>query len=284
MVQRKTIRPVTLRRVIEICSLAAKLKVINVKTASEQLNISVARAKEVLQEIERMGLLIQSGEAYAPNNKTTKLLSYFENQHWNGIHEYFLRNYLFYKNFIRLLEDHVSDSEGLSIDEIKEESKNRQLQLNQTAIEVLSDWCDRLEVIQRHLYSNRLYLIKNETDPENFRSALVKCYEKLSSFYGRKGVFVEIPKIREDICEQLKINRKLFDEMLRQTYLRNIGIIELSGAPIITLAKKSPLSEKKMRLIGKQVILSPKFEITRERNGLVVGRRAYYYLAIHEEV
>ena len=285
MVLRKTIRPVTLRRVIEICSLATKLKVIDIPTASKRLKISVSRAKEVLQEVEIMGLLTHLDASYVPSSKTTDFLNYFKNEQWNRIHEYFLKNYTFYQEFIRLLVDHINDNKGLSIDEIREESKNRQLSLNQTAIEVLSDWCDRLGVIQRHLYAKRLYLVKHgETDSRSFKNALMKCYRELSLSYGRKGVFIEIPKIREDTCEQLKVTRKVFDEMLRQTYLENIGRIELSGAPIITLAKKSPLSEKKIGLGGKQTILSPKFELARDREGLLVGQKAYYYLAIHEDI
>jgi len=73
------------------------------------------------------------------------------------------------------------------------------------------------------------------------------------------------------LCEQLKISRRVFDEKLRSTYLGNIGKIELSGAPITTLVKKSPLSEKKMRGERKNVILSPKFELRRERKGIMMG-------------
>jgi hypothetical protein len=285
MVQRKTIRPVTLRRVIETCSLAANLRVIDIEIISKRLNTSVSRAKEVLQEVEKMGLLTHLNEAYVPSSKTTDFLTYFENEQWDEIHEYFLLNYSFYQDFIRLLTDHINDNKGLSKDEIEEESKNRQLSLNQTAVDVLSDWCDRLGIIQRHLYTRRIHLIKSEeTGLETFKDALEKCYRGLSVSYGRKGVFIEIPKIREDMCEQLKITRKVFDEMLRETYLENIGRIELSGAPIITLAKKSPLSEKKIKFEGKQTILSPKFELVREREGLLVGRKAYYYLAIHEDI
>ncbi len=183
------------------------------------------------------------------------------------------------------MADHLHEDKGSSIDEIMEESQNQQLNLNQTAVEVLSDWCDRLGVIQRHLYSRRLYLVKaEETDSETFKDALVKCYSKLSLSYGRRGVFVKIPKIREDTCERLKITREAFDKLLRRTYLDNIGRIELSGAPIITLAKKSPLSEKKIKLEGKHSILSAKFELARERDGLLVGRKAYYYMAIHESL
>jgi len=285
MVQRTTIRPVTLRRVIEVCSLATKSNIINFEIVSKRLNTSVSRAKEILKEVEKMRLLTHSDKAYVQRRKTTDFLNYFEKEQWNRIHEHFLRNYSFYQNFIRLLADHINEDKGLSIDEIKEESQNRKLSLNQTAVEVLSDWCDRLGVIQRHLYSKRLYLVKSEgTDAKIFKSVLVQCYRTISLSYGRKGVFVKIPKIREDTCEQLKITRKVFDEMLRQTYLENIGRIELSGAPIITLAKKSPLSEKKIKFEGKQTILSPKFELKRDRNGILIGHKAYYYVAIHENL
>jgi hypothetical protein len=90
--------------------------------------------------------------------------------------------------------------------------------------------------------------------------------------------------IREDLCERLKIARKAFDESMRAVYLENVGRMELSGAPIITLAKKSPLSERKIKRNGKAAILSPKYEIQKDREGLSVGQKTYYYMAIHEEI
>ena len=285
MTERKTIRPVTLRRVVETCSLASKANVVEIPTASERLNISVSRATEILREVRKMGLLTCLDHGYVPNRRTIDFLDHFEKEQWNRIHEYFLGNYRFYQDFICLLEDHNNEKKGLSMDEIEEESKSRKLSLNRTAIEVLSDWCDRLGAIQRHLYTERLYLLRSEErDLGIFKDVLLKCYRELSFAYGRREVFLEIPKIREDICEQLKIARRVFDIMLRLTYLNNIGKIELSGAPITTLAKKSPLSERKMTLEGKQNILSPKFEVGKERTGLLVGRKVYYYLAIHDDL
>ena len=121
-------------------------------------------------------------------------------------------------------------------------------------------------------------------DSKTFKDGLVKCYRELSVSKRRRGIFVEIPTLRENLCEELKVSRRVFDEMLRATYLENVGKIELSGAPITTLAKKSPLSEKKMKLEGKDAILSPKFEVAKEREGLSVGQKVYYYLAIHESI
>jgi len=285
MVERKTMRPVTLRRVIEICSLATKTKKVNITIVCEKLGVGLSRAREVILEVVKMGLLKNIDDTYMTNDNTIKLLEYFQNERCDKIHEYFLANYRFYRDFIRILKDNANKDKGLSINEIKEESLKRKLSLNQTAVEVLADWCERLGVVQRHLYSKRFYLIRNKVvNPNVFRTALVRCYRELSISRGWKGTFVEIPTIRENLCEQLKVLRRVFDEMLRITYLENVGKIELSGAPITTLAKKSPLGEKKMKPGGKDAILSPKFEVKREREGLMVGRKSYYYLAVHEDL
>jgi hypothetical protein len=283
MVERKTIRPVTLRRVVEICSLASQSKSLNCEVVSQKLRVSLSRAKEILLEVTRMGLLSTLKDLWTANDRTNQFLEYFENEEWNNIHQYFLDNYQFYEEFLQVLQDHIADEHGLDIDAIIEDSIKLGLHLNKTAVEVLADWCERLGVIQRNLYTGRLYLVKDELNNKNeFLMILVKIYRKLSSSSWRKEVFVEIPLIREEMCERLKIARKIFDVMLKEIYLQNVGKIEFSSAPITTLAKKSPLGEKKMKSIGKDAIMSAKSTLQREREGLTINKKSYYYLAIHE--
>jgi hypothetical protein len=286
MTPRNTIRPVTLKRVIETSSIATKTKNINTTTISKELSVSSERAKEIILELELMGLLTNKERNYLPNNNTEKFLEYFENEHWNKIHEYFDSNYRFYHDYIKILQSNIS-GKGLTLIEIKDNSIKEKLSLNQTAVEVLSDWCERLGIIQRHLFTRRIYLSKSCATNENskiFKEVLLKYYREFSISNQRRGIFMEIPTLREDICEKLNISRKSFDEMLRNLFFENIGKIELSGAPITTLAKKSPLSEKKMVIQGKDAILSPKFEAAKEREGLIVSQKAYYYMAIHEAI
>lgn len=285
MVERKTLRPVTLRRVVEVCSLATNLQEIDAPVVSQRLNVSPSRASEIILEVEKMGLLRRHGKSFGAHHSTAEFLRFFNEDRWEKIHEYFLQNYRFYRDFINLLEAHINEEKGLSMDEIREEAVVCWPSLNQTAIEVLTDWCDRLGIIQRHLYTRRLYLTKREQiDPEKFKEALTECYQELTTGQSRRGVFAEIPMIRENLCERLKMTRKVFDETLRSVYWENIGKIELSGAPITTLAKKSPLSEKKMKIEGTDAILSPKLEATKLREGLLVGQKTYYYIAIHEDI
>jgi len=282
MVERKTMRPITLRRVIEICSLATQNKHLTVETASNKLNCSESRAKEMLLEVEKMGLLNYSDNFWASNNRTSEFLEYFEKEEWPKIHQYFLENYQFYKEFIRILQGHIAEQQGLSMNDIVKESTEHKLHLNKTAVEVLTDWCERLGVIQRNLYSAKIYLLKEETEKlENFIKTLVKIYRKLAFSQWHKEVYVEIPLIRENVCEELKISRNTFDNLLKEAYIKNVGRIEFSGAPITTFAKKSPLSEKKLTPIGKEAIMSAKSTLKKEREGLIIGKKSYYYIAIH---
>jgi hypothetical protein len=282
MVERKTIRPITLRRVVEICSLASQNGDLNVTIVSGKLDIGFSRAKEVLLEVEKMGLLVHSRGLWTASENTNKFLECFEREQWNEIHQFFLSNYQFYNEFIQVLQDHIMDEQGLSVDEIKEASVKRKLHLNRTAVEVLAGWCERLGVIQRNLYTGKLYLIKEWAgNVDDFLTTLVKFYRKLSFSPLRKEVFVEVPLIREEVCERLKISRKIFDRLLKEVYLRNVGKIELSGAPIVTFAKRSPLSEKMMVPNRKKAIISPKFELRKEREGISIGQKFYYYIAIH---
>jgi hypothetical protein len=284
MTERKTIRPVTLRRVIETCSIAVKAKKVDTSIISNQLKVSASRAKEILLELETMGLLTHRDSSFVTNSRTEGFLGYFEKDSWDRIHEYFNVNYRFYRDYIQILQANV-ENKGLTLIEIKEISEKGKLSLNQTAVEVLSDWCERLGVVQKHLFTRRVYIIKaKNADCETFKSAIAKYYRDFSISNRQRGVFMEVPILREDICEELKMPRKSFDEMLRTLFLENVGKMELSGAPITTIAKKSPLSEKKMKREEKDVILSPKFEAAREREGLLVNKKSYYYLAIYDRI
>jgi len=285
MVERKTMRPITLRRVIEICSLATQDEGLTVETVSKKLNSSMSRAKEMLLEVEKMGLLSNSGDLWTANERTAEFIECFEKEEWSKIHQYFLENYQFYKEFIQILKDHIDNSQGLGKDDIVRESRESGLHLNETAVEVLADWCERLNVIQRNLYTAKIYLLKEEVENlESFLKTLVKIYRKLASSIWHKEVYVEIPLIRENVCEELKIPRKTFDNLLKEAYLKNVGKIEFSGAPITTLAKKSPLSEKKITPIGKEAIMSASSTLKKEREGLTINKKSYYYLAIHEDI
>jgi len=280
-------RPITLRRVIDLCNLALSEKEITSQLVVDALKTTLSRAQELLLEIERMGLITRKDRKFVVNDNTLKLIEAFEEENWQSFHDYFLSNFSFYQRFVQLLKGHVEDEQGLLIREAVQEAGAKGLTLNRTTIEVLSNWCERLGVIQRHLYSKRFYILKDEKPTiDLFKRVLQQCYSSLNIRSGvdLRLVYVEIPRLREVVCERLKTSRELFDELFKKVYLESIGKIELSGAPTVTAAKKSPLTIRTIKASKKEDVLAPHFDLTKEREGIKIGVKSYYYVAIHSRL
>lgn len=283
---RLSMRPLTLKRVIEICNLALRKKVFDERIVMQELGTSRNRARELILECERIKIVQKCAQGFAANSNTHALIELFKQEEWVRFHHYFLHNFPIYNQFIQLLSAHIAEERGLSIGQMVREIKARKLQLNQTTIEVLQNWCERLGVLQRHLYTKRFYLLADgETDYARFKEAVENSYHGLNITrgLGLKLTYVEIPKLREEVCERLKMKREIFDVFLKRLCTESIGRIELSGAPTMTVAKKSPLSIRTMKASKKDDILAPHLDLTRERNGVEIRGKAYYYVALHEK-
>jgi len=259
--------------VYEVCALALKKGWLTDGDLSRIMNIKVRRAREILLELVRMNLLSTQDGKFHVNENTKKIVCLFNQDDREGIHSYLLDHYSFYRDLIYVLEQHIDDERGLSIHEILTEGRNLGLNLNRTAVEVLVDWCERLGIVQRHLYSGRIYIVrKGKPSSEVFRDCLLASYDK---FVQKEDiVYVAIPKLREDVCERLKISREVFDELLKELYLKNVGKIELCGAPIVTSAKEIPFKMK--------ILSSVQVDKTVASPGLKIADRIYYYLAIFD--
>lgn len=282
--ERKSMRPLTLKRVIEVCNIANINQKINEAILIEKLQITKNRSRELLYEIKRMKLLNQEKGGFIVNKNTIKILSYFENEDWQSFHNYFNKNYVYYNSFISILNDHINCQKGISKDKMIQYIKEKKIALNKTSIDVLLNWCERLGVIQRHLYKKRFYLLKiHSPKPTDFKRITEKLYNNLNlkRSINLRLTYVEIPKLREDVCEYFKIPRLKFDQFFTKLYLESIGMIELSGAPTITAAKKSPLSIKGLKPSRKDDILVTQLNLEKERRGIEIGEKFYYYTAIH---
>jgi len=118
-----------------------------------------------------------------------------------------------------------------------------------------------------------------------FETAVKNSYRTLNIArgLGLKLTYVEIPRLREEVCEKLKTTRETFDALFKKLYYESIGRMELSGAPTITVAKKSPLSIRIIKASKKEDILAPYLDLAKERKGIEIGGKSYYYVAIHQE-
>jgi len=283
---RVSIRPVTLRRVIETLDLSIRKGSIDQFLVSSKLKTTEKRAQEILLEMERMNFLKAQGKGFTPNKIAYDFLDAFEQEKFDEMHEILMKNYDFYRRFVESLREstHVnglSKSDLLSL--LKSDS---QLSFNKAAVDVLCDWTERLGVIQRNLDKNTYYNVTNKATLTEFVEALENSYNELNNKPrpGLKQQYVEIPKLRESVCEKLKISRKVFDLFFLNIFKKSLGKMELCGAPITTSAKKSRISLKKMKKSLKDKILSPHFVLLKEKKGIEIKRREYYYVAIFEKL
>lgn len=278
---RRSIRPVTLRRIIEVASLAVRNRKIEQNTITNALNTTDRRAREILRELQRMRALETRETFYVATPITEAIIKAYEIEDWKQLHKILYENYEFYSVFVNSILENI-----LTKDEILAKlSDHSRLIFNKTAIDTLCGWAERLGQVQRNLYNNRYYpLRENCIDLNLFVTVTERCYQNLNTELrlGLKLVYVEIAQLREDVCEKLGINRDIFDCLFKAMFRKFIGKIELCGAPLTTSAKHSPSSLRMMKKGEKHSILSPTFVTTREGKGVELDGKLYHYIAIFE--
>jgi hypothetical protein len=278
-------RPISLARLINIAEYASRLPVISKELVSKEFETTIQRASELLLECTRVGILSQNEDVFAANRNTKAILEAFEQEDWGSLRIYFSKNYSFFRNYLGLVSSWANQPKGLSKEEAMIRAAQLRLALNRTALDVLTDWSERLGVVQRHLYERRFYkVLDRPMGLKKFVGAFGACYSELNIKSGLtlSLSFVEIPRLREDVCERLKLSREAFDAYFLRLLARHVGKVEVSGAPAVTVAKKSPLSIRKLEPRHKQDILEPHLDLSKERAGIEIAGRSYYYVAIHD--
>jgi hypothetical protein len=162
---------------------------------------------------------------------------------------------------------------------------NKDLGYNKVTVDLLTDWGERLGALVKNPYTQEYYPRRErEEEWDEFLRSINLSYDDMNTRTGisSKLIYVEIPRIRERVCQQLRIGRPGFDRLLRRLALEKPGEIELASAPVTTSAKTSPFGIKLLQEShdpkGTSITGS---EATRE--GLSIGGKEYFYIAIHKE-
>lgn len=282
---RKTIRPVTLSRIIEMLGICQEDRKIREEDARQKLKVSKNRLKEIMNEMKRISLIEAKGDI-SLTSTGEKVWDNFLNENWKRIHEILFEYSPHYHTFIKTLEE-LNGETGLTEKELlKELSDEDELKFNKTSISLLTDWAERLNIIQRNVFENRFYRVGLSNDL-SFVEALKEEYSNLEH---RRGLnlrerYISIPKLRERVCEKLSITRDKFDRLLVEIYMENIGNMELSGAPLDTQAKESRLAIKSMEKDDKNDLPKSKMSSERVLRGVEMNDgRVYYYISIFENL
>jgi hypothetical protein len=285
--ERATVRPVTLARLVEtahICS-AEPRSTIDIE---ERLDVTHRRARETLLETLRIDLIDEDTAPEEAEYETTHIgeefLSAVRSEDWPTVSDVLAARSPHYGAFLDVLDDVAPAALNAVLSELEVAEKHTPRSYNQTSVEVVGDWAERLGTIQRNAFTGSYYPIERDEVPANFPYALLAVYDDLEETAGvsLRQRYLSIPELRETFCERHRCRRDAFDRALRRLAGQNVGRLELSGAPMDTGAKDAKLGIKEMELGGDEGLVSTTQSTEQVMAGVEQFGKQYYYLAVHD--
>lgn len=287
MSERATIRPVTLGRLVELIHLCAghSTETADVET---QLGVSHRRARETALEAARIGLVtIEDGEntsVYRTSEDGETLLEHVRNERWARASSFLRDGSPHYRLFLETVETLEPTAPEAVLERL--ERHDGPHEFNETSLDVLGDWSERLGAVQRNAFTGTYYRVESDgTDDASFPETLQTVFDELEETTGvnLSQRYLSVPRLREFTCERLRWPRARFDETLLELSRQNVGRLELSGAPVDTGAKDATLGIKTIELADNDGLVSTTQSTDRVMAGVEQHGKQYYYLAIHDE-
>lgn len=285
--ERPTVRPVTLGRLVE----STYLCVNGPRTTEEietALDVTNRRARETILESERLGLIEErtNGETdeYQATHVGKRFLGTVRDADWARVSDYLEAQSPHYRAFLEALTavSPASLEEVLAELEAREASTDRSY--NQTSVEVIGDWGERLNAIQRHAFTGTYYPVEAGDVPATFPQDFIAVFDDLEETAGvdLRQRYLSIPELREAFCERHSCQRAAFDAALQTLASQNVGRLELSGAPVDTGAKEARLGIKEIDLDDGDGLVRTTQSTERVMAGIEQFDKQYYYVAIHD--
>jgi hypothetical protein len=289
MTERPTVRPVTLARLIEVtdsCEGTSR-STAEIETA---LEVSHRRARETILEALRIGLLNEhdpDGDEdpwYMATQVGLKFVGAVRAEDWGRVSDILETRSPHYNALLRVLTDVGPATLDTVLGELKAVEEHTGRSYNQTSVEVLGDWGERLGRIQRNAFTGSYYVVGRDDVPVNFTALLLKAFDEMEETAGvaLRQRYLSIPKLRERFCEEVGCPRDPFDKALVTLAEQNIGRVELSGAPVDTAAKDAKLGIKSMSLSDSGGLVSTDQSTDQVMRGVEQFGKRYYYLAVHD--
>lgn len=284
--QRSSLRPVALPRLFEVVDTAVKFS-----TPSDivsRLNVSKRRANEVVEAATRIGLLTEQDCSHLDEYKyctTTNgqgLLRAIRREDWKEVSRILREGSPHYHRFLSVVRDVGPASRETLLTAVQVRSEESRLTFNETGLDVLCDWGERLGSVQRNSYSGDYYPVSDSVQGFRIVVAVEEVYEELNETVGvaMRRRSIPIPEFREQLCEKLRCSRAEAEEILVELNRANTTV-ELQGAPMDTVAKEAPYGTKSIELDEKDGLITANQTTEQILTGLRLAGREYYYIAIH---
>jgi len=285
--ERATVRPVTLARLVEtthVCSQEPR----STGAIEERLDVTHRRARETLLEALRIDLIDEDTSQEEPTYETTyvgeEFLSAIQTEDWPEVSDILATRSPHYRAFLEVLDTAAPANLKTLLGELEDAEEHSPRSYNQTSVEVVGDWAERLGTIQRNAFTGSYYPVDRDGLPRNFPHSLLAIYDDLEETAGvsLRQRYLSIPELRETFCERHHCQRDAFDRALRELASQNVGQLELSGAPMDTGAKDAKLGIKEMELSGEDGLVSTTQSTEQVMAGVEQFDKQYYYLAVHD--
>ena len=290
MSDRPTVRPVTLARLIEVTH-ACEAESHTTAEVEDALDVSHRRARETILEALRIALITEhepddeeSDPWYMTTQVGVEFLKAVRAENWPRMSDILEARSPHYNALLKALEAVTPADLETVLDELEDREEHTGRSYNQTSIEVLGDWGERLGRIQRNAFTGTYYPVDREDVPVNFAFQLLSVFDDLEETAGvsLRQRYLSIPELREHFCERVGCPRESFDEALVTLAKQNVGRVELSGAPMDTGAKDAQLGIKSMELAESDGLVSTDQSTEQVMRGVEQFSKQYYYLAIHD--
>nr|WP_303647907.1 hypothetical protein [Haloarchaeobius amylolyticus] len=280
-------------RLVEVTH-ACRDEALPTKAIESALDVSHRRARETILEAARIDLLDEHGPAdetdaavYQTTTVGENFLDAVMQEDWEQASDILEKRSPHYGAFLETLdglEDTATGTLDVLLNELEKGAEFTPYAYNQTSIEVIGDWAERLGAIQRNAFTGTYYPVETHTVPSNFPWVLLSVFDELeeTTGVGMRQRYLSIPLLREHTCERLALPRSVFDEALVDLASENVGKLELSGAPVDTGAKDARLGVKTIRLADEDGLVSTDQSTDQVMRGVEQYGKRYYYLAVHD--
>jgi hypothetical protein len=285
--ERATVRPVTLSRLAELTH-ACEDKWQSTTDLETKLDVTHRRARETILEAKRISLLEEDGDkenaAYTTTAVGASFLGAIRDENWEQVSRILATRSPHYSAFIEAVEEAENADLETLLEQLEASQEFTPYSFNQTSIEVVGDWAERLGRVQRNAFTGSYYPAERDEVPPNFHFLLLSVYDDLEQTAGvdLRQRYLSIPRLRERTCERLGCTRDDFNSALLALCRQNVGKLELSGAPMDTAAKDSALGIKQIELANDDGLVSTSQSSQRVMAGVEQFGKQYYYLAVHD--
>jgi len=284
---RPTVRPVTLARLVEATHLCVDGPQ-STETFESALDVTHRRARETILEAVRIDLLrertVDDESVYETTSVGERFLDAIRNENWQRVSDILQTRSPHYDAFLNALGSIEPADLDAILTYLEDEERHAPQEYNQTGVEVIGDWAERLGTVQRNAFTGTYYRVQREGVPADFPQMILSVYDDLEeqTAINLRQRYLSIPEVREHYCERAQSRRDDFDAALLALVNQNVGKLELSGAPIDTGAKDAMLGIKEIEPAQSDGLVTTSQSTDQIMKGVEQFGKRYYYFTVHD--